>query len=73
MIIGIPVSLVRLLCEAGLSSLCTLSSSFMSGSCSLSCGVGSSSRKSSRFVIIVENRFLSWPSSVWESVMVVYS
>ena len=25
-IIGIPVSLVRLLCQAGLSSLCTLSS-----------------------------------------------
>ena len=64
-IIGRPVTLVRLSYEAGLLRLCTLSSSFMSGSCSLSCGVGSSSRKSSRFVIIVENRFLSWPSSVW--------
>ena len=64
-IIGLPVSLVRLLCEVGLPSLCTLSS--------LSCGVGFSSRKSSQFVIIVKNRFLSWPSSVWESVMVVYS
>ena len=28
-IIGLPVSLVRLLCEVGLPSLCTLSSSFM--------------------------------------------
>ena len=43
------------LCEVGLSNLCTSSSSFMQGSCSLSCVVGSSSCKSSGFVIIVEN------------------
>ena len=28
-IIGLPVSLVRLLCEVGLSNLCTLSSCFV--------------------------------------------
>ena len=69
-IIGLPVSLFRLSYDAGLSSLCTLGSSFMQGSCSLSCGVGSNSRELSWLVITVENRFLSWPSSVWELVMV---
>ena len=66
-IIGLPVSLLY---DAGLSSLCTLGSSFMQGSCSLSCRVGSNSRELSWFVITVENLFLSWPSSVWELVMV---
>ena len=41
---GLPVSSVMLLCEAGLSSLCTLGSSFMYGSCSWSSGIGSSKR-----------------------------
>ena len=32
--------------------------------------MGSNSRKLSWFVIIVENSFFTWASSVWESVMV---
>ena len=32
--------------------------------------MGSNSRKLSWFVIIVEDSFFTWPSSVWESMMV---
>ena len=39
-IMGLPVSSVMLLCEAGLSSLCTLGSSFMYGRCTLTVGNG---------------------------------
>ena len=59
-IIGLPVSLFRLSYEV------------VSCRAVAVCLVGwpNNSHELSRFVITVEDRFLSWPSSVWESVMV---
>ena len=50
MIGQLPLSLSIVECEAGVSSLCTLGSSFMYGSCMLSCGIGSSRCSLSRSV-----------------------
>ena len=69
-IIGLPVSSVRLSCEAGLSSLCTLGSNFIYGRCSWSCGIGSSKCWLLRLEIIVVKRCLSLLSNLLEFVTV---
>jgi len=65
---GRPVSSVMFSCEAGLSSLCTLGSNFMYGSCNLSCRIGSS--RLLWLELIVEKRCLSLRSKVLELVTV---
>ena len=71
MIMGLPVSSVMFLCEAGLSSLCTLSSNFMCGWCSWFCGVGSSKVWLLWLEIMVEKRCLSLLSNLLEFVTVL--
>ena len=61
---------LRLSCEAGLSSLCTLDSNFIYGRCSWSCGIGSSKCWLLRLEIIVVKRCLSLLSNLLEFVTV---
>ena len=67
---GLPVSSVKLSCEAGLSSLCTLGSNFMYGRCSWSCGMGSSKFWLLRLEVIVEKRCFCLLSNLYEFVTV---
>ena len=69
-IIGLPASSVRLSCEAGPSSLCTLGSNFIYGRCSWSCGIGSSKCWLLRLEKIVVKRCLSLFSNLLEFVTV---
>ena len=70
MIIGLPESSVMLLCEAGMSSLCTLGSNFMYGRCSWYCSIGSSECLLLRLEIIAEQHCLSLLSNLFDFVTV---